>query len=64
MMGTPGHRSRTSGCLGREDELVDRLQCVDLQLMGAFDAYHLVVMFCRESVLETEKAMRMTWAWL
>lgn len=26
--------------------------------------YHFVVMFCRESGLEMEKAMRITWAWL
>jgi hypothetical protein len=33
-------------------------------LTGSKVVYHLVVMLCNESGLETEKAMRMTCAWL
>lgn len=31
---------------------------------GVYEAHHFVVMLCKESGLEVEKAMRMTWAWL
>lgn len=59
MMGTPGQRSRTSGCL----LITHMLEC-DSDLWMRIFLYHLVVMLCRESGLETENAIRMTCAWL
>ena len=58
MIGTPGQRSRTSGCLRT---IVSNWPEFKYSVQTP---YHLVVMFCRESGLETEKAMRITCAWL
>lgn len=56
-MGTPGHRSRTSGCLCSGQLLFE--VCALLR-----EVYHFVVILCSESGLDTEKAIRITCAWL
>ena len=70
MMGTPGQRSRTSGCLflfctvRREVCFVFGLPVlckVGWERYGR-GVYHFVVILCKESGLAIEKAMRMTWA--